>query len=62
MQWLSPVPGVSQGYEEEGNRASYAFGGATTTVAQGNPWPVLYGEREIGGAVLSGGIYAQDQV
>lgn len=62
MQWLSSVPGVSQGYEEEGNRASYAFGGATTTVAQGNPWPVLYGEREIGGAVLSGGIYAQDQV
>ena len=62
MQMLSPIPGIGEGRDEEGNRASYAFGGATTTVAQGNPWPVLYGEREIGGAVLSGGIYAQDQV
>ncbi|NNA18893.1 tail assembly protein [Pseudomonas lundensis] len=62
MQMLSPIPGIGRGRDEEGNRASYAFGGAITTVAQGNPWPVLYGEREIGGAVLSGGIYAQDQV
>lgn len=62
MQMLAPIPKPGLGRDEEGNRASYAFGGAVTTVAQGNPWPVLYGEREIGGAVLSGGIYAQDQV
>lgn len=47
---------------EDGNNPSYGFGGAVTTVAQGNPWPVLYGEREIGGAVDSGGVYTEDQL
>ncbi|WP_271105862.1 tail assembly protein [Pseudomonas tohonis] len=62
MQMLSPTQGQVRGREEEGNAASYGFGGAISTIAQGNPWPRLYGEREIGGAVGSAGIYAQDQV
>ena len=49
---LMPTPNIEQ-QDEAGNKASYAFGGAITTVAQGNPVPVLLGEREIGGFVIS---------
>ncbi|KPB33595.1 putative phage tail assembly protein phage tail protein [Pseudomonas amygdali pv. sesami] len=63
VQMLSPTTTASVGSNnDDGNNPSYGFGGAVTTVAQGNPYPVLYGEREIGGAVESGGIYTQDQV
>ena len=47
--------------EGEGNKASYAFGGAVTTTAQGRCKPLLYGERDVGGALGSAGIYAEDQ-
>ncbi len=43
------------------NRASYAFGGVTNTAAQGYPVPLLYGKRRIGGAIISAGIYVEDQ-
>jgi hypothetical protein len=43
------------------NRASYAFGGVTNTAAQGYPVPLLYGRRRIGGAIISAGIYVEDQ-
>lgn len=49
---LMPTPQVSPS-DPEGNKASYAFGGAVTTVAQGNPVPLLYGGTEIGGSVES---------
>lgn len=63
VQMLSPTASNSVAAKnEDGNNPSYGFGGAVTTVAQGNPYPVLYGEREIGGAVESGGIYTQDQL
>ncbi len=63
VQMLSPTPTTgSLDRNEDGNNPSYGFGGAVTTIAQGNPYPVLYGEREIGGAVESGGIYPQDQL
>ncbi|WP_122446944.1 tail assembly protein [Pseudomonas viridiflava] len=63
VQMLSPTTSASvSSNNEDGNNPSYGFGGAVTTVAQGNPYPVLYGEREIGGAVESGGIYTQDQL
>ncbi|RMR06618.1 tail assembly protein [Pseudomonas syringae group genomosp. 7] len=63
VQMLSPTTTASVGSNnEDGNNPSYGFGGAVTTVAQGNPYPVLYGEREIGGAVESGGIYTQDDI
>jgi len=62
-QMLVQTPGASTAANnEDGNNPSYGFGGAVTTVAQGNPWPVLYGEREIGGAVDSGGVYTEDQL
>ncbi|BEN01129.1 tail assembly protein [Serratia marcescens] len=61
IQMLSPQPGglsVSQGAD---NKPSYAFGGPVNSTAQGNPVGVLYGSREIGGAIISAGIYAEDQ-
>ncbi|MCS3467388.1 putative phage tail protein [Pseudomonas sp. JUb42] len=58
---MSPSPGSLLNKEEEGNKPSYAFGGAVTTTAQGRCKPLLYGERDIGGAIGSAGIYAEDQ-
>lgn len=61
VQMLSPTTKVNTADKnEDGNNPSYGFGSAVTTIAQGNPYPLLYGEREIGGAVESGGIYTQD--
>lgn len=61
VQILSPTTKANvDGKNDDGNNPSYGFGSAVTTVAQGNPYPLLYGEREIGGAVESGGIYTQD--
>ena len=63
VQMLSPTPKTgSLDRNGDGNNPSYGFGGAVTTIAQGNPYPVLYGEREIGGAVESGGIRTADQL
>ena len=56
---LMPTPNI-EGQDPEGNKPSNGFGGAVTTVAQGNPVPVLYGEREIGGFICSAGIYTED--
>ncbi|HAV5588646.1 TPA: tail assembly protein [Acinetobacter baumannii] len=47
---------------QDGNRANKGFGGAVTTVAQGNPVPILYGQREIGGFIISAGQYPEDQL
>lgn len=63
VQMLSPTTKANTNDKnEDGNNPSYGFGGAVTTIAQGNPYPLLYGEREVGGAVESGGIYTQDNV
>lgn len=63
VQMLSPTTQAgTESRNDDGNNPSYGFGGAVTTIAQGNPYPLLYGEREIGGAVESGGIYTQDNV
>ena len=56
---LMPTPDL-EGQDPNGNKPSNGFGGAVTTVAQGNPVPVLYGEREIGGFICSAGIYTED--
>ena len=62
VQMLSPqASGLSTSQASE-NTPSYAFGGAVNTVAQGNPVGLGYGYREVGGAVVSGGIYAEDQM
>ena len=55
------MPTVDMGNQDpDGNKANKGFGSAVTTVSQGNPVPILYGEREIGGFYASGGIYAED--
>lgn len=61
-QMLSPQPPGLASKQSADNRASYAFGGVTNTAAQGNPVPILYGRRRIGGAIISGGIYVEDQL
>lgn len=63
VQMLSPPAKTgSLDRNGDGNNPSYGFGSAVTTIAQGNPYPVLYGEREIGGAIESGGVYPQDKL
>lgn len=61
IQMLSPQPAGLASKQDADNRASYAFGGVTNTAAQGYPVPVLYGKRRIGGAIISAGIYVEDQ-
>jgi len=56
---LMPTPTLDN-QDRDGNRANKGFGGAVTTVAQGNPVPILYGERDIGGFYASAGIYSED--
>ncbi|MDE9589173.1 tail assembly protein [Xenorhabdus bovienii] len=61
VQMLSPMPGGLARREDPDNKPSYAFGGPVNSVAQGNPVPIGYGRRRIGGAIISAGIYAEDQ-
>jgi predicted phage tail protein len=61
VQMLSPQMGGLRMRQDQDNKPSYAFGGPVNTTAQGNPVGVLYGTREIGGAVISAGIYTEDQ-
>ncbi|MGK0735819.1 tail assembly protein [Yokenella regensburgei] len=61
IQMLSPQPAGLSSKQDSDNRASYAFGGVTNTAAQGYPVPLLYGKRRIGGAIISAGIYVEDQ-
>lgn len=61
IQMLSPQPGGLSISQDADNKPSYAFGGPVNSTAQGNPVGVLYGSREIGGAIISAGIYAEDQ-
>ncbi|HHL1038889.1 TPA: tail assembly protein [Acinetobacter baumannii] len=59
---LMPKVDNTQDQNQDGNRANQGFGGAVTTVAQGNPVPVLYGQREVGGFIVSAGQYPEDQM
>ncbi|MHA7847107.1 tail assembly protein [Serratia sp. D1N4] len=61
IQMLSPTQGGLAMRESPDNKPSYAFGGPVNTIAQGNPVPILYGKRRIGGAIISAGIFAEDQ-
>lgn len=61
VQMLSPQTTGLASKQSSDNKASYAFGGVTNTTAQGNPVPLLYGKRRIGGAIISAGIYVDDQ-
>jgi predicted phage tail protein len=61
VQMLSPQPRGLASKQDSDNKASYAFGGVTNTASQGYPVPLLYGKRRIGGAIISAGIYVEDQ-
>lgn len=62
VQMLTPTAntGLKTSSDSE-NTSAYAFGGPVNTTAQGTPVGLLYGEREIGGAVISAGIFAEDR-
>lgn len=60
-QMLSPQPGGLKTKSDTENQSSYAFGGPVNTTAQGQPVPVFYGYREVGGAVVSASIVSEDQ-
>ena len=57
---LMPKVDNTQDENQDGNKANKGFGSAVTTVAQGNPVPVLYGQREVGGFIASAGQYPED--
>ncbi|WP_338804510.1 tail assembly protein [Xenorhabdus griffiniae] len=61
IQMLSPQPGGLAMKDQGENKPSYAFGSPTNTVSQGYPVPIGYGKRRIGGAIISAGIYVEDQ-
>ena len=61
IQMLSPQPNGIAMKDQGENKPSYAFGAPTNTVSQGYPVPIGYGKRCIGGAVISAGIYVEDQ-
>lgn len=62
IQMLSPQPRGLSAKDSPNNGASYNFNGPVNTTAQGNPVPILYGRLVVGSAVISGGVYAEDQV
>jgi predicted phage tail protein len=61
VQLLSPQPQGLKVKEDAANQSSYGFGGPVNTTAQGNPIGVPYGLREMGGAIISASIVAEDQ-
>ncbi|CAK8739116.1 hypothetical protein SODG_006441 [Sodalis praecaptivus] len=62
VQLMTPQPNYGVGKSSSAdNKPNYAFGAPVNTVAMGYPVPVLYGQREIGGAVISAGVFASDQ-
>lgn len=60
-QMLSPQTQGLASKQDADNRASYAFGSVTNTTAQGYPVGLVYGKPRIGGAIISAGIYVEDQ-
>ena len=62
IQMLSPQAGGLKISAAPENTPSYAFGAARNTTASGNPVPLCYGKRRVGGAIISAAIYAEDKV
>lgn len=65
-QMLAPQPKGLGAKDSAENTPNYSMNGAVNTQAQGNPVPVAYGGHGtkgmfVGSAVISGGIYAEDQ-
>ncbi|MEH3412344.1 tail assembly protein [Phytobacter diazotrophicus] len=62
VQMLTPQPKINIGASSStDNKPNYAFGAPVNTVAMGYPVPLLYGQREIGGAIISAGLFSSDQ-
>ena len=62
VSMLTPQPSYNIGSASStDNQPNYAFGSPVNTVAMGYPVPILYGRREIGGAIISAGIFSSDQ-
>lgn len=61
IQMLSPQTKGLASKQDADNQASYAFGSVTNTAAQGYPVALAYGRPRIGGAIISAGIYVEDQ-
>jgi len=61
IQMLSPQTKGLASKQDADNQASYAFGSVTNTAAQGYPVALAYGSPRIGGAIISAGIYVEDQ-
>lgn len=62
IQMLSPQPKGLKTSAAPENQPGYAFGSARNTTASGNPVPLCYGKRRVGGAIISAAIYAEDQM
>lgn len=62
IQMLSPQAKGLGTQDTPNNRPSYSFNGAVNTSVQGNPVPLLYGRMIVGSAVISAGIYSEDQM
>ncbi|WP_397450865.1 tail assembly protein [Pseudomonas sp. NA-150] len=60
-QMIAGTPKGLGAQDAADNRASYDFNGPVNTKAQGNPVPLGYGRMIVGSAVISAGIYAEDQ-
>ena len=61
IQMLSPQPAGIKTSAAPENQPGFGFGSARNTTASGNPVPLCYGYRRFGGAIISAGIYAEDQ-
>jgi len=62
IQMLSPQAKGLGTQDSPNNRPSYSFSGPVNTSIQGNPVPLLYGRMIVGSAVISAGIYSEDQM
>lgn len=62
MQMLSPQTKGLGTQDSPNNRPSYSFNGAVNTSVQGGCVPLLYGRMIVGSAVVSAGIYSEDQM
>lgn len=62
VSMLTPQPQFNVGSSSStDNKPNYAFGAPVNTVAMGYPVAVFYGQREIGGAIISAGSFTSDQ-
>lgn len=62
VQMLSPQAKGLGAQDSPNNRPSYSFNGAVNTSVQGGCVPLLYGRMIVGSAVISAGIYSEDQM